>query len=130
SEELSAVADAQRAVRDQPWPVWLYPTNALLLAGLALTGLLASSMLAAFTALILGVSLVVVNYWAGRRMGTPFAVPTSRSFRALLVVSAIFLIASLFASDANLEWAIIGCAAGAAISYGIGSIVHYRSTHP
>lgn len=126
---LDAITTAQRAIRDRPWPVWLYPTNALLLAGLALTDLLESSMLAAFVAVILGPALALINYLVGRRMGTPFAIPTHRGFCLLAALSAVFLIASLFASDAQLNWAIIACAAGAAISYGLASMLHSRSRH-
>ncbi|MFS8479339.1 MAG: hypothetical protein FWJ93_10370 [Micromonosporaceae bacterium] len=129
SAGLEAVAEAQRAVRDRPWPLWLYPTNALLLGGLALTGLVESSMLASLVMLVLGVALAALNYWAGRLMGTPFAVPTSRGFRVLAALSGAFVIVSLFVRAADLEWAIIVCAAGAAISYGLGSVLHYRSTH-
>ncbi|WBB65121.1 hypothetical protein [Micromonospora sp. WMMD812] len=129
SAGLKAVADAQRAVRDRPWPLWLYPANALVLGGLALTGLVESSMLAAFVVLVLGVALAALNYWAGHLMGTPFAVPTSRGFRILAALSGAFVIVSLFARAADLEWAIIVCVAGAAISYSLGSVLHYRSTH-
>jgi len=79
--------------------------------------------------LVLGVALAALNYWAGRLMGTPFAVPTSRGFRVLAALSGAFVIVSLFVRAADLEWAIIVCAAGAAISYGLGSVLHYRSTH-
>ena len=51
SAGLEAVAEAQRAVRDRPWPLWLYPANALLLGGLALTGL-EPSMLASLVMLV------------------------------------------------------------------------------
>jgi hypothetical protein len=128
SASLDAVADAQRAVRDRPWPLWLYPVNTLLLGGLAVTGLAHSSMLAAIAAVILGVGLVALNYGAGRLMGTPFAIPTNRGFRILVALSGAFVIASLVARAGNQGWAIIVCAAGAAISYGLGSVLHYRST--
>lgn len=129
SSALDAVAEAQRAVRDRPWPLWLYPLNALLLGGVALAGLIRPSMVAALVVLVLGATLAAVNHWAGRRMGTPFAVPTSRGFRILAAASGAFVIASLFARDAALEWAVIACAGGAVIAYSLGSVLHYRSTH-
>lgn len=128
SDGLDAVADAQRAVRDRPWPLWLYPLNAFLLGGVALAGLIRSSMLAAFVVIILGTALAALNYWAGRLIGTPFAVPTSRGFRILAAASGAFVIVSLFARAADLEWVIIVCSAAAAISYGLGSVLHHRST--
>lgn len=129
SAGLDAAADARRAVRDRPWPLWLYPINALLLGGLALAGLLRSSMLATLVVLILGIALAALNYRAGRLIGTPFAIPTSLGFRILVAVSGAFVLVSLLARGADLEWAIIVCAVGAVISYGLGSVLHYRSTH-
>ncbi|GLU48424.1 hypothetical protein [Nocardiopsis ansamitocini] len=126
---LDAAAGARRAVRDRPWPVWLYPINAILLGGLALAGLLHSSMLATFVVLIIGIALAALNYWAGRLMGAPFVIPTSTGFRILGAVSGAFVIGSLFARAAGLEWVIVVCAIGAVASYGLGSILHYRSTH-
>ncbi|WP_345420824.1 hypothetical protein [Pseudonocardia xishanensis] len=128
STRLKAVADARRAVRDRPWPVWLYPLNALLLGGLALAGLLGSAMLATVVALVLGVALAALNYRAGRLIGTPFAIPSSTGFRALVAASGAFVIVSLFTRAAGLEWVIMVCAVGAVICYGLGSILHYRST--
>ncbi len=125
---LDAVADAQRAVRSRPWPLWLYPSNALLLGALALAGIIDSSMIAALVVVALGGTFSALNYWAGRRMGTPFAIPASRAFRSLVAVSAVFVILSLFTREAGLEWATVPCAAGATLSYGLGSVVHYRST--
>ena len=58
-------------------------------------------------------------------MGTPFAVPTSRGFRVLAALSGVFVIVLLFVRAADLQWAIIVCAAGAAISYSLGSVLHY-----
>jgi len=128
--DLDAVADARRAVRDRRWPLWLYPTNALLLGALALAGLVDSSMLATFILLPLGVALARFNYWAGRRMGTPFAVPTSRGFRVLVALSGLCVLLSVFARAADLPWLIIACAVAAVISYGAGAALHHRSTRP
>lgn len=126
---LAGVADVRRAVRDRPWPVWLYPTNALLLGGLALAGLVQSSMLGSLIVLALGTAIAALNYWAGRLIGTPFAIPTNRGFRILAALSAVFVIASLFARAADLGWAIVACAAAATVSYSVGSVLHRRSTH-
>lgn len=126
---LDAAADARRAVQDRPWPIWLYPINALLLGGLALAGLLRSSLLAALIVLIIGIALAALNYWAGRLIGTPFAIPTSLGFRILVAASGAFVIVSLLARAADLERVVIVCAIGAVLSYGLGSVLHYRSTH-
>lgn len=126
---LDAVAAARRAVQDRPWPIWLYPTNAILLGGLALAGLLHPSILAASVTLIIGIVLAALNFWAGRLMGTAFAIPTSTGFRVLVAVSGVFVVVSVFARVAGAEWGIVGCALGAVVSYGAGSLVHYRSTH-
>ncbi len=128
--DLEAVADARRAVRDRPWPAWLYPVNAALLAALVLTALVRSSAVAAVLAVVIGAGLAAINYAVGRAMGTPFAVPTSRAFRLLVALAAVLVIASLFVPPTGSGWWLVGFAAGAAASYGIGAVIHYRSTHP
>ncbi|MGO0578261.1 hypothetical protein [Ornithinimicrobium panacihumi] len=127
--ELDAAAHVQRAVRDRPWPTWLYPINATLLGGMALAGLLRSSILASILVVVLASALAALNYWAGRLMGTPYAIPTSMGFRVLAAASGLLVIGSLFARAAGLDWVIVACAVGAAVSYGLASVVHYRSTH-
>lgn len=59
ADGLDAIAAARRAVRDQPWPTWLYPTNALLLGAITLTSLLDSSMMASLLILVLGVGVAL-----------------------------------------------------------------------
>ncbi len=125
---LAAAADAQRAVRDRPWPIWLYPANALLLGGVALAGLIPSSMVGAIAVLIIASAMAALNLFAGRRIGTPFAIPTSRGFRILVTASAAFVIGALLARAAEVEWAIIACAVAAMLSYAIASVLHHRST--
>lgn len=121
--DLDAVAKAQRAVRDRPWPMWLYPVNVLLLGAIALLGS------TSFVALVvLGLLVGVVNYGAGYLMGTPFAVPTSRGFLAATTAAMLFLVAAMIAGFAGLSWLVVLCAAATAISYAVGSILHYRST--
>lgn len=127
--QLDAAADAARSIRDIPWPAWLYPANALLLGGLALDNLVRPSILAAILALVLAVGFVAINYWAGRRIGAPFAIPTSAGFRILAAVAAVFVLASLFTREFDTPWPTIACAVGAVTSYSIGSVLHWRSTH-
>lgn len=126
--DLDAVADAQRLVRDRRWPAWLYPANALLLGAIALTPMLPEpTMLGGWIVLLLGVFLL--NYWAGHLIGTPFAVPTSRGFRAALAAAVLFLVAAMTIGHLGGPPSLaLACAAGTMISYGIGSVVHYRST--
>lgn len=124
--DLVAVADAQRAVRDRPWPIWLYPANALLLGATALTPLLGSARLGAWV--VLGLWVFILNYWAGHLIGTPFAIPTSRGFRLAVAVAALFLITAMAAGSLGPLWLVVGCAASTVISYGVGSVFHHRST--
>lgn len=128
-ESLDAIASACRTVRDQPWPMWLYPINAVLLGGIALTALLESSMWAALIVLGLAVSLAVINYRAGLQIGTPFAVPTSVGFRAFTFLAGACVIAAVLLRQTAADPVIIALAAGATASYVIASVVHYRSTH-
>lgn len=125
---LGAVSDAQAAVRDRPWPIWLYPINALLLGGVALAGLVDSAAIGALVIGVLAVCLVALNYGAGRHMGTPFAIPTSRGFRVLVAAASAFVIGALFARLAGLDWVIIACAVGATSCYAVGAVLHVRST--
>jgi|GEM_PF-3297118 len=128
SAQLDAIAQAERQVRDRPWPLWLYPSNAVLLGGLALVGLLESSMLVAIVTVVIAVGFVALNYVAGQRIGTPFAIPSSRGFRTLVAVSAACVIASLAARIGGWDAAIIGCAVAAVVSYVAASVLHYRAT--
>ncbi|MDV6261854.1 hypothetical protein [Rhodococcoides yunnanense] len=132
SSEASAALDdidrVQRAVRDTPWPVWLYPVNAVLLGSMALTPLLADvgRIIALLT---LAAVTLAVNMITGYRMGTPWALPTSRGFLAAVAVSVAFIVVALaFAQPSLPAWALILLAIAAATTYSIGSLVHYRST--
>ncbi|WP_428964798.1 PALP domain-containing protein [Micromonospora fluostatini] len=124
--DLDAVADAQRAVRDRPWPLWLYPANTLLLGVMALTPLLGVVRLGAWV--VLGLAVFGLNYWAGHRIGTPFAVPTSRGFRVALTATALFLATAMITGTAGSSWLVVASAVGTMISYGVGSVFHHRST--
>ncbi|MBE3000132.1 hypothetical protein IDM40_15670 [Nocardiopsis sp. HNM0947] len=128
ASDLEAVANAERAVRDRPWPTWLYPANAVLLGALALAPLLPDPFsVGVWLALVFAV--VFLNAWAGRRMGTPFAFPTSRGFLSAVAIATLFLVtAMLVAQSGGPIWIAVVCAAGTSASYGIGSIVHHRST--
>ncbi|MFD0555898.1 hypothetical protein ACFQ3B_02415 [Stackebrandtia endophytica] len=127
--DLAAVAAAQRAVRDQPWPIWLYPANAVLLATMALTPMLSDAM-KLMTCLPLAAVVFGLNYWVGLRIGTPFALPTSRGFLTAVVIAGLILIAAVLAGSLGAPNGIFPLlAVGVAVSYGIGSILHYRSTH-
>ena len=124
---LDDVAAAQRAVRDTPWPVWLYPVNALLLGALSLTALLGDQRSTA--ALAVSLTLVVTNLAAGYRMGTPYAVPTSRAFLTCVAASAACLVAALAAAElTDRTWPVVVLALGATGSYLVGAVFHRRST--
>lgn len=128
SAALDVVAEARRAVRDRPWPLWLYLSNAVLLAGVALTGLIETPIAFALVAGVLAMGLAALNYWAGTRMGTPFAIPTSPGFRICAITAGAFVIASLLARGAGLPWVVVLCAGGVLISYGLGAAFHRKST--
>ncbi|XBH22679.1 hypothetical protein V5R04_05515 [Jonesiaceae bacterium BS-20] len=86
-------------------------------------------MIATVIVVVLGVSIARINYQAGRQMGTPYAVPTSKVFLEFVILAAISTVTAVVLRDSLSEPAIIACAVGTILSYGIGSIVHYRSTH-
>ncbi|KAA0926315.1 MULTISPECIES: hypothetical protein [Rhodococcus] len=122
---LDDIDRVQRAVRDTPWPVWLYPVNAVLLAVFALTALVDSR--AAF----LGVAAVIiaVNVITGYRMGTPWALPTNRGFLTCVALSALCVaLAQAVGNPGGPAWPVLLLAIAAASIYSIGSILHYRST--
>lgn len=127
AKALAEIESAQRAVRDTPWPVWLYPVNAVLLGAMALTSLLDEHSLTALFAVALVV--VAVNVLAGLRMGTPWAVPTSRGFLIAGAVSGGFLVAAVLTSrETDRAWPVVLLAVGTTVSYLIGSVLHHRST--
>lgn len=127
SAALAAAQSAQDSIRSQPWPWWLYVTNGLFLGVSALVPLLGrpgSGLL-----VVLVIAACAFNYWAGSRMGLPFAVPRSRIFIGALIFSTLFLVASLAASWAGTWWLVWVSAAGTVLSFGTGSVFHYRATH-
>lgn len=115
-------------MRDRPWPPWLYPVNAVLLGGVGLAALIESSVVHAAVVCALAAAAVSLNVWVGRRMGTPFVIPTSRGFQGCVALSAVFLVAAMAARDTDSSWIVIAGAVGATVSYLLGSVIHYRST--
>lgn len=125
---LAAIDRSQRAVRDTPWPVWIYPVNALLLGAMALTPLAEPSDSSALLAV--AVTIIVANLAAGWHNGVPFALPTSRGFVSAVALSALFLVLALVVADlVDSAVPVVALAVAAAATYGVGSIIHYRSTH-
>jgi hypothetical protein len=124
---LTEIAEAERAIRDTPWPTWLYPVNAILLGALALTGLLEKDRSGVLLAVAL--TVIAVNLAVGYRMGTPWALPTSRAFLASVYISAgCVVLAMVVAAVSEASWPVIALAVGATISYAIGSVFHRRRT--
>ena len=124
---LASIQDVQRAVRDTPWPTWLYPANAALLAAMALAFLLPQHRLAAFWAV--ACTVVAVNVTAGYRMGTPWALPTSRAFLAAVAVSGGCVLGAVVVADlTERAWPVVALAVAAAGTYLAGSVAHRRST--
>jgi hypothetical protein len=127
---VRSVQDAQRAVRDTPWPTWIYPVNAVLLGAMAVAALLHEHRSSVLLALAL--TVVGVNLTAGYRMGSPWALPTSRGFLASVAALASCLVAALAALAApNLtqrSWPVVVLAMAATAIYLVGSVVHRRST--
>ena len=128
ADGLDAIAAARRSVRDQPWPTWLYLTNAVLLAGMALTPLVEPTMAASLLALVAGVSLAYINNRAGQIIGTPFAIPTSKVFLGFVIVAGICTVTSVLLRGTVSPQTTIALAVGALLSYPVGSFAHYRST--
>ncbi|MGW9404286.1 hypothetical protein ACWGQ2_09995 [Arthrobacter sp. NPDC055585] len=125
--DLNAARNAQEAILGLPWPWWLYTANGSLLGAAALLPLLGSP--AASGLLVLLVLIICVfNYWAGLRMGAPFAVPRSLGFLVCVAMSAAFLTAAIVAGGSGATWLVWICAAGTVVSYAVGSVLHYRGT--
>jgi len=126
-EALADIDRAQRAVRDTPWPIWLYPVNAILLGAMALTPLLEDYGVA--TMLAISALIVALNVMAGHRIGTPWVIPTNRVFLTSITVSVACLGAALIVYDQTDRVAfVVALAGGATVSYLIGSVAHHRST--
>lgn len=127
ADALAAIDRDQRAVRDTPWPLWLYPVNTVLLVALGLSFLAPERAL--WVTLLIVLAVVGANLLAGRVNGAPFALPTSRAFLGLVAVSGFLLVASHAAArelDTALGNVALSLAAGA--TYAVACWVHHRST--
>ncbi|MEV0902034.1 hypothetical protein [Actinoplanes sp. NPDC049802] len=126
-EALADIDTAQRAVRDTPWPTWIYPVNALLLGAMTLTFALGDDGLVLLLAA--GAALMAVNVLAGYRMGAPYTLPTSRVFLALAGASTMCLFAAFVVAELTTQARpIVVLAVAAAAFYLAGGVVHRRST--
>lgn len=124
---LTEMEAAQRAVRDTPWPTWLYPVNALLIGAYALHALIEDSWRLAVAMGIAG-AILALNIVVGKRMGTPWILPTSRGFLTCVVLAAACMVTAVILGHEH-STAVIALAAGAAAFYLLGSVLHHRSTH-
>jgi hypothetical protein len=126
-EALASIEDAQRTLRNTPWPTWLYPVNAALVGGMAATPLLGDHRTTALLAVAL--TTVVVNMAAGYRMGTPWILPTSRAFLSAVAVSALLVVVAIVVADLTAHaWPVAALAVAAAVTYLAGSVAHRAST--
>ncbi|WP_328470863.1 hypothetical protein OHA21_05640 [Actinoplanes sp. NBC_00393] len=126
-EALANIDTAQRAVRDTPWPAWIYPVNALLLGAMTLTFALGDDGFVFFLAG--GAVLFAINMLAGYRMGTPFTLPTSRVFLTLAFASIGCLLAAFIVTELTAQrWPIVVLAVAATVLYLAAGVVHRRST--
>jgi hypothetical protein len=123
---LGEVAAAERAVRDNPWPVWLYPANAVLL-GLITLSVLLDEDARSRALLALALTVVVLNVSTGYRMGTPWALPTSRVYLTAVGVAVACFVVALAVVDAA-AWLVPVLAVVATGTYLLGALAHWRST--
>ena len=126
-EALANIDTAQRAVRDTPWPTWIYPVNALLLGAMTATFALGDDGFVLLLAT--GAVLIAVNVLAGYRMGTPYTVPTSRAFLASVGAAMACLFGAFVVAELTTQtWPIVVLAIAATASYLAGGVAHRRST--
>ena len=124
---LTEIDWAQRAVRDTPWPLWLYPVNTLLLGAVGLSYLLQGSI--PWLTVVVALAVVGVNLLAGRITGVPYALPTSRLFLSGVVVTGICLVAVVVVAPVvDRAWPVVVLSLLAMVSYALGSWAHVRST--
>jgi hypothetical protein len=124
---LAEIDTAQRAVRDTPWPTWIYPVNALLLGAMTATFALGEDGFVPFLAA--GATLIAVNVVAGYRMGTPYTLPTSRGFLALVAAAMACLVGGFIVAEVTTRgWPIVVLAVAATVLYLVAGVVHRRST--
>ncbi|WP_229067361.1 hypothetical protein [Actinoplanes sp. DH11] len=126
-EALADIDTAQRAVRDTPWPTWIYPVNALLLGAMTLTFALGDDGFVPLLAT--SAVLIAVNLLAGYRMGTPYTLPTSRAFLASVGAAIACLFTAFVVAELTAQrWPIVVLAIAAAAFYLAGGVAHRRST--
>lgn len=126
-DALASIQDVQQALRDTPWPTWLYPFNAVLLGALALTPLLEENRSSAVLALALAV--VTANVATGYRMGTPWVLPASRGFLVAVVASISCVVAALVISSLSARvWPILVLGGATTTLYLVGAVMHRGST--
>jgi hypothetical protein len=126
-EALADIDTVQRAVRDTPWPTWIYPVNALLLGAMTLTFAFGDDGFVPLLAT--SAVLIAVNVLAGYRMGTPYTLPTSRAFLAAVGATMACLLAAFTVAELTTQkWPIIVLAVAATAVYLAGGVAHRRST--
>ncbi|MEU4693450.1 hypothetical protein [Actinoplanes sp. NPDC023714] len=126
-EALASIDTAQRAVRDTPWPTWIYPVNALLLGAMTLSFAFGEDGFVYLLAA--GAVLMAVNVLAGYRMGTPYTLPTSRLFLGLAGAAMACLLGAFVVAEVTAQtWPIVVLAVAAAALYLAGGVAHRRST--
>ena len=124
---LAGIDAVQRAVRDTPWPTWIYPVNALLLGVMTLTFALGDDGFVPLLAT--GAVLMAVNLLAGFRMGAPYTLPTSRAFLALAGAAFACLVGGLVVAEVTTpRWPIVVLAAATTAFYLAAGVAHRRST--
>lgn len=123
---LADIDGAEHAVRDVPWPIWLYLVNAALLAMLTVAVSLDDRRTAAITAIAL--TMIAANYLAARALNIPWAIPSSRVFIGALSVCIVVAVGALMLADVvDTLWPFIALAAGNAVIYLIGCFHHHRT---
>ena len=125
-EVLADIERAEHAVRDVPWPIWLYAFNAVTLLALPATLLLPDYYSA--SAILLILAQISVNVWAGRHYTIPWAIPSDMTFRICCYI-AVALSVSPFLLDIFTDptWHVGIAGAIAAPLYLLGCLFHHRN---
>ncbi len=124
---LESIESAQLAVRNTPWPAWIYPVNAVLLGALALSALVEQDRRTTVFAVM--ALIIAINVYAGYRTGVPSAMPTSRVFVVLVAASGACVAAAFVVAEmTTAAWPVVVLAVLATAGYLIGGRVHRAST--
>lgn len=124
---LEGIESAQLAVRNTPWPTWIYPINAALLGALALSALVEQDRRTIVLALM--AVIIAINVYAGYRTGVPSAMPTSGMFVAVVAASGACVVAAFVVTEFTTSvWPVVVLAVLAAVGYLIGGRIHRVST--